>query len=348
MEKVHGINLRRKMNSYEYNYTVKKITDKQDYKVDVPVLILFFNRPAVLQQVFESVKKAKPSTLLLYQDGAREGVKTDAESIEACRAIFSRIDWNCTVYEMYQTKNYGCDPSGYMSRQWAFSIVDKCIILEDDTVPAVSFFAFCKELLDKYEDDKRIYRICGYNTLVKYSPYNSDYFFTKGGSIWGWATWKRVFDEWDTEYSFLNDQSVIDTYTYTYKNAAVPPKSFLKTCKWHRESQKEYFESIYSSCRYMGTGLSIVASKNMISNIGLTAGSTHATANLKRIPRKTLALFFTDTYEITGEMKHPKYVLEDKKYEDLQSKKMGWRRNVFQKAVDLVSRAWKRMLYGKR
>ena len=40
--------------------------------VDVPVLILFFNRPQQLSQVFEQVKKARPSRLFLYQDGQHE------------------------------------------------------------------------------------------------------------------------------------------------------------------------------------------------------------------------------------------------------------------------------------
>ena len=42
--------------------------------VDVPVLILFFNRPQQLSQVFEQVKKARPSRLFLYQDGAQTNV----------------------------------------------------------------------------------------------------------------------------------------------------------------------------------------------------------------------------------------------------------------------------------
>ena len=44
--------------------------------VDVPVLILFFNRPQQLSQVFEQVKKARPSRLFLYQDGYKpDGLK---------------------------------------------------------------------------------------------------------------------------------------------------------------------------------------------------------------------------------------------------------------------------------
>lgn len=69
----------------------------------------------------------------------------------------------------------GCDPSTHLSHKWAFSIVDKCIILEDDIVPSLSFFPFCIELLNRYEDDKRIDRICGMNLLGTYET-GSDYF----------------------------------------------------------------------------------------------------------------------------------------------------------------------------
>ena len=143
--------------------------------VDVPVLILFFNRPQQLSQVFEQVKKARPSRLFLYQDGARN--EHDLPGIKACREIVSQIDWECEVERFYQEKNFGCDPSEYISQKWAFSKVDKCIVLEDDDVPSVSFFRFCKEMLDKYEHDTRISMIAGFNPeeISKDIPY--DYFF---------------------------------------------------------------------------------------------------------------------------------------------------------------------------
>ena len=43
--------------------------------VDVAVLILFFNNPERFQTVFEEIRKAKPSKLFLYQDGARKNNK---------------------------------------------------------------------------------------------------------------------------------------------------------------------------------------------------------------------------------------------------------------------------------
>ena len=149
--------------------------------VDVPVLILFFNRPQQLSQVFEQVKKARPSRLFLYQDGARN--ERDLPGIEACREIVSQIDWECKVERLYQEKNFGCDPSEYISQKWAFSKVDKCIVLEDDDVPSVTFFQFCKE--DKYEhewdefysflDDS--FNMQQLEQLIKERKYRSDFIY---------------------------------------------------------------------------------------------------------------------------------------------------------------------------
>ena len=114
-------------------------------KIDVPVLIIFFARPHTFEHVLDSVRNARPSTLLLWQDGPREGNKGDIEGINACRLIIEeKLDWDCVVYKKYNDSNFGCDPSTFYAHKWAFSIVEKCIILEDDMVPSLSYFEFCK------------------------------------------------------------------------------------------------------------------------------------------------------------------------------------------------------------
>ena len=123
--------------------------------------MLFFNRPDKFQQVFDQVRQARPSHLFLYQDGPRG--ERDMPGIMACRKIAENIDWECDVQRHYCEKNQGCDPSEYLSQRWAFSMVDKCIVLEDDDVPSQSFFPFCKEMLDRYEHDNRVWLISGFN-----------------------------------------------------------------------------------------------------------------------------------------------------------------------------------------
>ena len=132
----------------------------KDWKIDVAVCLIFFVRDNTFSKVFESVRLARPKTLLLWQDGPRPGRPDDLEGIERCRKIAENIDWDCTVYRNYHEENMGCDPSTFYADKWAFSIVDKCIILEDDQAPTQSFYPYCKELLDRYENDERISHIC--------------------------------------------------------------------------------------------------------------------------------------------------------------------------------------------
>ena len=152
--------------------------------VDVAVLLLFFTREEQTVRTFEQIRKARPARLYLYQDGPRLGRKDDVENIAKCRkAVEDMIDWECDVNKFYQESNFGCDPSEYISQKWMFTTEEKGIVIEDDDVMSVSFFRYCKELLDKYEYDTRINMICGMNHLGIYEECPYDYFFF----AWWWC-----------------------------------------------------------------------------------------------------------------------------------------------------------------
>ena len=290
--------------------------------VDVAVLILFFNRPRQLAQVFEQVKKARPSRLFLYQDGPR-GEK-DLPGIEACRQVVADIDWECEVHQLYQEKNYGCDPSEYISQKWAFSHADKCIVLEDDDVPSVSFFRFCKEMLDRYENDTRISMIAGFNPEEITPGISSDYFFASTFSIWGWASWRRVIDTWDEHYSFLDDKEnmrLLEDLIQTRKFR----KDFIYMCQRHRENKKAYYETIFHASILFNSGLSIVPTRNMINNLGATADSTHFKGSIHTMPKGYRRIFTMKRYEVDFPLKHPRYVIENTAYKESVYRIMGWR-----------------------
>src|SRR5574344_22082 len=291
------------------------------FSVDVAVLILFFNRPESLSQVFEQVKKARPPKLFLYQDGER-GDK-DMAGVMACRDVVGEIDWESEVHRMYQDKNYGCDPSEFISQKWAFSIVDKCIVLEDDDVPSVSFFNFCKELLARYEKDERISMISGFNPeeITKDMPY--DYFFSTTFSIWGWASWRRVVDKWDEHYTWLDDefnvkqmQSVIKARKYR--------SDLIYRCQRHREHGKAFYETIFESSYVFNSGLSIVPAKNMINNLGAIGNSTHYGTSLEIMPHALRRIFTMDRYDVAVPLKHPRFVMENVDYKERVFAIMGW------------------------
>lgn len=281
---------------------------KFPYKTDVAVLILFFNRPDNLQRVFDEVRRARPSHLFLYQDGPRDS--RDMPGIEACRHVVEQIDWECDVHQRYQERNYGCDPSNYMAQKWAFSMTDKCMVFEDDSVPSQSFFPFCKELLDRYADDERIGMIAGFNSEETAKGIDADYFFTSVFAIWGWASWRRVIDKWDANYTFLSDHTAMRQLQGIMRQRRLC-RDTLRACYDHRDSPKDYYETMFWSAMVMNSYLAIMPTRNMVNNLGATDGSTHYTGSLATMPHRLRRLFTMPRYDVEFPLRHPRYVIED-------------------------------------
>ena len=290
-------------------------------KIDISVLILFFNRPDHLSQVFAEVKKARPARLFLYQDGPRG--ERDMPGIEACRKVVEDIDWQCEVHRKYQERNFGCDPSEYLSQKWAFSITDKCIVLEDDDVPAQSFFPFCKEMLDRYEHDERISMVSGFNVDEVSPDVPDSYFFTSTFSIWGWASWRRVIDQWEGDYAFLNDPYHVHQLEALVKERKYR-SDFMRMCRHHHDSGKEYYESIFWANNLLSSTLAIMPTKNMINNLGLSADSTHFAGSIKTTPKGYRRIFTMQRHETEFPLRHPKYVIENVDYKERLYKTYAW------------------------
>lgn len=296
---------------------------KHPAEVDVAVLILFFTRPEPLKKVFGEIRKARPSKLYLYQDGPRG--EQDLAGIDACRKVVcdEEIDWECDVRRNYQTENAGCDPSNFNAQKWAFSLNDKCVIFEDDSIPSVTFIRFCKEMLDRYEHDERIVMIEGFNTdeITPDIPY--DYFFTTVFSIWGWASWRRVIDQWDEHYTFLDDEYNMHQLEALVKERKYQ-KNFVKVFQYHRSTGKAYYETIFRASNLFNSGLSIMPRVNMINNIGATGDGVHIAGTNDDMPKGIRRLFTMGRYELKFPLKHPKYVIENVEYKERMFRVMGW------------------------
>lgn len=285
------------------------------YKHDIAVLILFFCRHEQLNKVFEQIKLARPSRLYFYQDGPREGREDDKIGIHKCQEIVddSQIDWECQIHRFYQKKNMGCDPSEYIAQKWMFETEEMGIILEDDDVPSQSFFPFCKELLEKYKDDTRINMVCGMNNTGISSHINNSYLFTRKGSIWGWASWKRVLDTWDEHYSWLDDPDKLAIISSQISREEYD--SFIKTAIAHKDTNRAHYESINAAAVYLGKRLNIVPKYNMICNIGISSESTHSVSDIRLLPKRTQRFLSMKTYEIDFPLIHPKEIKIDKIFE---------------------------------
>lgn len=312
------------------------------WKTDVAVLLIFFVRDDTFSKVFESVRKARPRKLLLWQDGPRADKPSDIDGIMKCRKIAENIDWDCEVYKVYNDKNYGCDPSTFYADKWAFSIVDKCIVLEDDQMPSQSFFTFCKELLDKYENDTRISHICGYNTLKDAKWCKEDYLFSYAGSG-AWASWKRVAENWDEEYTFLEDKQAMQNINLHFGKKS---NEWIAYAKRHKVSGAAHWESIVGMGAHLQSQYAIIPKHNLVQNLGISQNATHSSVDkLEVIPKKDRQIYINEAQEIMFPLKHPKYVIPDATYDELRSKEL-YPSNI-QKILRKAEYAFNLLKYGK-
>ena len=295
--------------------------NKSQPTLDVSVLILFFNRSDVLEKVFAEVRKARPARLFLYQDGPRG--ERDLPGIAACREVVSRVDWPCEVHQLYQEKNFGCDPSEYISQKWAFSMTDKCIVLEDDDVPTQSFFTFCKEMLDRYEHDERIGMVCGMNYDERTTDVADDYFFSTVFAISGWASWRRVVDLWDEHYTFLDDADKMARLNALARERRLR-KDFVPMCRAHRDSGKAYYETIFHASLLLQSQLAIVPVVNQINNIGVVADSTHFSGTVEMLPAGYRRIFTMGRHEMKFPLRHPAAVIDHVDYRRRVYRMRGW------------------------
>ena len=73
--------------------------------MNTPVLFLVFNRPDTTQQVFDAIRKAKPTKLFVAADGSRLDREGENEKCEEVRKIATEIDWDCELTTLFREEN---------------------------------------------------------------------------------------------------------------------------------------------------------------------------------------------------------------------------------------------------
>lgn len=288
--------------------------ERKPYLVDVPVRVCIWIRPECQRRQFEVLKQARPSILFLQSDGGRTDEEWDA--IYQNRNMFeTEIDWDCTVYKIYEQSNQGLYTMSAKVQEFIWERVDRCVFLEDDLIPSVSFFRYCAELLERYKDDLRVDRICGMNHIGTNDEATADYFFSRHGAIWGTATWKRAYAMRDRERKYGEDPYVMKLLREITKD----DKFFMKKAEGYTkniryEGHVAGGEFYHSFAMHGYHQLQIIPKVNMISNIGATDNSAHADS-FKLIPKGTRRVFNMKTYEMDFPMKHMEYMIPDAAYE---------------------------------
>jgi hypothetical protein len=240
------------------------------------VLFLIFNRLDTTKLVFERIRQARPPRLYVAADGPRPDKIGEAENCRLTRAVIECVDWPCKVTTLFREKNLGCKEAVSSAIDWFFSQEEEGIILEDDCLPALSFFGYCDELLDRYRHDTRVRHICGCNFQFGHKRGEAAYYFSRLTHIWGWASWRRVWRDYDKNLSRHTSDEIGDALANIFDDQIVVGRwrEIVAELKANKINTWDYQLSV---ANFLNDGLSIIPNENLISNIGFGAGATHTT-----------------------------------------------------------------------
>lgn len=262
-------------------------------KFKISILLITYKRSKYLKKVLSRIKKINPKILYIYSDGPKD--KLEEADVLKCRKIINDINW-CYVKKKFNIRNKGIELVPKLAIDWVFQKNSKVIILEDDTLPNLSFFKFCQKLLLKYENNPKISMISGTNLSQENTKnLKQSYFFSKYSNIWGWATWKNKWHHYDRKMKKWPKYRGKKLKMYSY---------FNEEFHWWNKMFKLTFNGKNRNWDYQWTfknfykkRLSIVPKKNLISNIGIEGHG-----------RNSKKLFNLKTHKIKFPLTHPKKI----------------------------------------
>ncbi|BAY11967.1 glycosyltransferase family A protein [Calothrix sp. NIES-2098] len=271
--------------------------------MNTAVVFIIFNKPEITAQVFESIRQVKPPKLLVIADGSRPDYPDDVDNCAATRKIIEQVDWDCTILKNYSEENLGAKIRIATGLNWAFKQVEEAIILEYDCLPHPTFFPYCEELLDKYRHDQRIMTISGNNFQFGRRRTEDSYYFSCYPLIWGWATWRRAWQQYDLEMkhwlAIKNNnwlQDILDNST-----AVRYWTNIFQTCY---EGQIDTWDYPWTLTSWLQNGLTILPNVNLVSNIGFST-EAHNTKDIY----SPFANHPTQAMEFP--LKHPAFMIRD-------------------------------------
>lgn len=171
----------------------------KDYIFDIPVVLFVFRRLDTVKLIMEKFEQIKPKVLYIFSDGPRDGKEEEQKKVQEVRQyIKDAVKWECDLHLEYAEKNKGCATNICDGIDKVFETQESAIIFEDDAVPMLEFFEYCKVLLQKYEDDKRIQYIAGFNAVGDTKCIKESYAFSQSAPMSGAiATWADRWNECD-------------------------------------------------------------------------------------------------------------------------------------------------------
>lgn len=250
-----------------------------------PILLFVFARPDHTRRTLEYLaanELASQSDLIVYADAARK--ESEEAAVNEVRSIVKSAQGFGSVTLVERKTNYGLARNIIEGVSEVCNRYGRVIVLEDDLVTSPGFLTFMNAALDRYEDDKQVWHISGWNYPIDPAGLG-DAFFLRVMNCWGWATWA---DRWQ-HYEKNTDKLIAEfdrdmIRRFDLENSGV----FWNQVLQNKQGRINTWAIYWYATIFKQGGLCLNPAISYIDNIGLDGSGTHGSK--QRHEHATVAL----------------------------------------------------------
>jgi len=249
------------------------VKKREFYRVQNTVVIFAFKRVDTIISLLLALSEFHFSKIILVCDGPVENDEISAQKCAAVREALSSHPWGCEVESRFSNINLGCKNSFVSNLNEIFAVEKAAIVLEDDTIPNEEFFRHCDYCLARYEENLDIGIVLGSN-LIDEGGGLPGYAYSKIMSPWGWASWARVWQQFDPEVPLKTVLGNSEKYCVG-SSAGIVEKIYWRELFTHAVKSQTTWALLLQRHLFDRELLAVYPHSNLIKNIGFNSESTH-------------------------------------------------------------------------
>lgn len=253
-----------------------------------PVVVFAYRRPEHLRNTLGSLMRCDgfwQSPIIVYCDGPRDSGEVDA--VTATRGLAGNMLGGHAEYH-FSEANLGLSRSVISGVSDVVERFGRVIVVEDDLELSPTFLTFMNRALDYYAEDENVFQVSGYMFDVPQLKIARSALFLPFTGSWGWATWKRAWDQFDplaTGWEALqSDRALRRRFNldgvYDYATMLVQQMDGLRD-SW----AVRWYWSVFKA-----RGLVVFPPVSLVQNSGFDGTGTHGRGLLRKFSKRSSAL----------------------------------------------------------
>lgn len=260
-----------------------------------PIALFVYNRPEHTRRTLSFLQKnllADESKLFIFSDAPKN--QADAELVNSTRELIKTVDGFKSVKIVKRQHHMGLAASIIDGISQLTTDYGKIIVFEDDLLSSPYTLTYFNKALRKYQNEEQVMQIGAYMFPLKDADDLPETFFFRTASSWGWATWKRAWDNFEPDINILYkqfDKSKIKSFSIEGR------MNYWKQLMDYKKGKNDSWAIRWYASIFLKNGLVLLPKRSLIDNIGNDGTGVHS--------------IIEDTYQITPSRK-PVHFLPDK------------------------------------